>query len=448
MPAGDITQGYIFVPAEKSIDQVKMNAIVGNAYINPAFVSAQTASTSATTGDYFLVLKSGGTLAKIVYDDLANSLGSSTGMTSAITSVRLRSYNALASANCNFEVDQRQAGNSVAIAGQGVSAIDRWRFGVPPAATMRISAQQVATNVAVPGTSSFYITSQILRTTLTTVQASLGASDTMALWTNIEGPALRELLGDVHSVSILVRSSVASLKFGFSLQSTSGTIYTLGKLCTLAAANTWQLITLANLPLWPAGGTWPLTPGGSTAAYQAVISLAGGSSAILPANDTWQASANYVPVGISNFAASTVNSTFDLAFLQHESGATVSQLMDLPFSGSNGNLEACQRYFQKTYLYGTIPGAVAMPGLRTAWAGAAGAAIGPFSFTRSMAKAPTMTAYNYNSGAINSIRDSGGVDRAVTSFSNVGDNGFQSIAVTGLAASTFAYVHYTADTGW
>jgi hypothetical protein len=447
MPAGDITQGYVFVPAEKNIDQVKMNAIVGNAYINPAFVSAQTASTSATTGDYFLVLKSGGTLAKIVYDDLANSLGSSTGMTSAITSVRLRSYNALASANCNFEVDQRQAGNSIAIAGQGVTAIDRWRFGVPPAATMRISAQQVATNVAVPGTSSFYITSQILRTTLTTVQASLGASDTMALWTNIEGPALRELLGDVHSVSILVRSSVASLKFGLSLQSTSGTIYTLGKLCTLAAANTWQLITLPNLPLWPAGGTWPLTPGGATAAYTLTISLAGGSSTILPANDTWQASANSVPVGISNFAASTVNSTFDLAFLQHESGPNCTTLNDQGCDFFT-NLTRCQRYFAKTHNHAVKPGNPDSGNAGPTWYNTNGTSgwTGTYPFKVTMAKTPTVTCYNWNTGAANSLRASGANVTVTAVFAD--QDGCNSLTTSTTGTGQGATPYFTADTGW
>src|SRR5215831_4312327 len=101
MPAGDITQGYIFVPAEKNIDAPKMNAIVGQASINPVFVSGQTQASATAAGDYFLLYKANGTLAKILYDYLASSLAAATGFQSQIWSVRLLSFNAIG--NPNFE---------------------------------------------------------------------------------------------------------------------------------------------------------------------------------------------------------------------------------------------------------------------------------------------------------------------------------------------------------
>ena len=56
----------------------------------------------------------------------------------------------------------------------------------------------------------------------------------------------RELAGDVHSVSLLVRSSVAGLKFGLILRDSPTTTKTLAKLCTIPSSGTWTLIQLPN----------------------------------------------------------------------------------------------------------------------------------------------------------------------------------------------------------
>jgi hypothetical protein len=66
-----------------------------------------------------------------------------------------------------------------------------------------------------------------------------------------------------------------------------------------------------------------------------------------------------------------------------------------------------------------------------------------------MPKAPTMTAYNYNSGAANSIRWNTPSDITVSSFNNVEDAGFAQLTIGSAApASSWGFLHYTADTGW
>src|SRR5215468_11144483 len=126
MPVGDIVSGYTFVPAEKNIDQTKLNAIAGQATIAPAFISGQTPASSTGSGDYFVFLQSTGALAKILTQDLATSIGSSSGMTSAITAVRLRSFNAVG--NPNFEVDQRTVGSTITFATPATTWVqDRWQ---------------------------------------------------------------------------------------------------------------------------------------------------------------------------------------------------------------------------------------------------------------------------------------------------------------------------------
>jgi hypothetical protein len=445
MPAGDITQGYIFVPAEKSIDQVKMNAIVGQAYINPAFISAQTESTSSTTGDYFLLLKSGGTLAKIVLDNLANSLATTTGFQSSIWSVRLKSFNSVQ--NCNFEVDQRNVHTAVVNPASGTFICDRWLAGNN---TLNPSFRSIQTGlgagqgIPVPGT-SYIITTAEMIITVGTQKVSLAAGDHVDIGEQIEGPSFRELMSDVHSVSILARSSVANLKFGLALRDPTAS-RSLTKLCTLGAANTLSLIQLPNLPLWPSAGTF--TAGVGSLGYMLNICVAAGSTFISPANDTWQNGNFLGAVGQDNLLA-TAGATFEVFFVQHEPGSQCTTLMDCPFSGPNGNLEACQRYYDKSYDYLTKAGTAAGSAIMLVIPANAH----PYSyipFKKTMAKIPTVTGYSTTTGAVNNVRDvNAAVDRAISSVNATSSVGFGGMSLSALNASNTNYTyHYTADTGW
>jgi|SRR5215831_3665974 len=443
MPVGDITQGYIFVPAEKNIDQTKLNAIAGQAYINPAFISGQTPASSTGTGDYFVFLQSGGTLAKILTQDLASSIGSSSGMTSAITAVRLRSFNAIG--DCNFEVDQRTAGIGITAVAAGF-AQDRWLAWKTGSATLVATGKQNAANVLIPGT-NFAITSKFLRATITTAQASLGAGDALYIRQYIEGPMCRELASDVSSISILCRSSVAGLSFGIALND-SASAYSLTNLCTLSTANTWSLLTLPNIPVFTASGTFPMTPG--NVGYILNIGLASGTTLTAPSNGTWVAGNFIAAQGQSNFAAN-LNATFDIAFIQHEPGPVCTQLMDVPFSGPNGSFEACQRYYQKSYNYGAPVGAVTTGGVLSFYQVTVTQLQGSAKFSKTMAKGPTVTIYNWNTGAANALYHNNGTVYAVSSVNNIGDSGFNAMTVAtmpAVVAGAAGQFHYTADTGW
>jgi hypothetical protein len=445
MPAGDISQGYIFVPAEKSIDQVKMNAIVGQAYINPAFISAQTESTSSTTGDYFLLLKSGGTLAKIVLDNLASSLAATTGFQSQIWSTRLRSWNSIG--NCNMEVDQIQCGNSFTS-----GKIDRWilynTWGSGTSAQRIIAGTGPGGGIVVPGT-SFAITNSFLRITLTAQHATLAAGDVLQVYQPVEGPYFRELQNDVHSIQVLVRSSVAGLAFGLVLQNvTPGTIG-LANLCTLGAANTWTLFKFNALPVFTSSGSSFTTAPGS-ASYYFVICLAAGTNATLSSTGVWStapSSANGAP-GQSNFAANTVNSTFDIAYAQHEPGSQCSTLMDCPF---DSNLLACQHYYDKSYSYADRAGTATGNGIinMMTWAASTVNALTPIFFKRRMAKAPTVTTYSNATGTSGVVRDgSNGADRTAT-VNTVSETGYNGVIITGPAATVPCNYQWqwVADTG-
>jgi hypothetical protein len=444
MPAGDITQGYIFVPAEKSIDQVKMNAIVGQAYINPAFISAQTESTSSTTGDYFLLLKSGGTLAKIVLDNLASSLASTTGFQSQIWSTRLRSFNSVS--NCNFECNQRSPGTTLTANGW---PCDRWQT-VNVCPTLKVNTNQAGDNttrVLVPGT-SFAISSKVLNVTLTTVQASLAAGDALLFPSVVDGPAFREIVSDVSSLSLLVFCT-SPLKFAAYLREPTGTpAHSIVRLCTIPAGNVWTLIQWPNIPTFPTG-TFSTLPG--TAGYEVGFSLACGSTFIASAANTWQ-NGNFVGApGMDNFGSLAVNSVFQAAFIQHEPGALATTLIDKPFSGANGNYEECLRFYQKTYDYPTAIGTATANGALAVNATASAGVVGTFRFVKPMAKVPSVQCYSPATGTAGNVRDvNAAVDRTASSlFQPIGLAGFSGYNLgTPNAAATYYAFHYTADTGW
>ena len=400
---------------------------------NASLTSLVTGPASAT--DLALPVYSG-TTGKVIKVPTAAELFAAVGPT--IWSVRNRSFNALG--NPNFEVDQRNIGALVSPATGGF-AVDRWSVGY--VGTMTVSTQQLAENVVVPGT-SFYVTSKYLRTKLTAQDSSLAAGEYLGLVHTVDGPGMRELLGDVHSVQVLARFSVANLKFVMALVDSGGT-RSLCKLCTLGAANTWTLITLPNLPVWAAGGGW--TTAWGVVGYTLGFYLASGSTGIAPAADVWQ-TGNYKGLAImDNFCASAVNSTFDLAFVQHEPGSECSTLMDVSWAN---NLWDCLPYYYKSTDYNALPSAGTVTG---AVHGIALPNSGPIHFhtyTRPLAKTVQPIFYTTSNGAPHWVYDAYGASpRQVSAY--VGFNskhcGYPQLTSYNAGIVIYTY-HVSADTGW
>jgi hypothetical protein len=359
--------------------------------------------------------------------------------TPVITSVRLRSFNAIG--NPSFEVDSRQVGSLLTNPASGGFIQDRWQL--TRTGTMTVNTQQtILPTVNVPGTTSA-ITSRVQALTLTTQQASLGASDFITLNQYIEGPMLRELINGTHSISLLVSSTVAPLEFSIALRD-SPTTQSLVKLCTITTGSTWTLVTLPNIPVWPTAN-FSLTPG--NVGYIFSIVLSAGSTITAPAADVWQ-SGNYIGApGMDNWASKAVNSVFYCAFIQHEPGPNCTTLIDKPFSQS---LDECLRYYQKSYRYSEKPG-VAIAGGPQFYVPAGGAnPITQIIFPKPMAKDPTVTGYSPSTGAINNVRDTtNNADRAIGGPLSPTEKGFNGFTVTGGSASIWqANFHYTADTGF
>jgi hypothetical protein len=435
-----INTGHRFVPLERNIDDTKLNGMLDAATVTEELISTQALSTSAVTGDHFLLRKAAGTLGKIVFDDLATSLVTTqTAATNQlIWNSRLRSFNAVG--NPNFEVTQFRVGASIANPANGTRIEDRWF--VNNVGPLAFTAQVIASPILLPGT-SFAISNSFLRLSITTAKPSLASGDLVAFSQSIEGPLWRELSNDVHSVSLLVRSSVA-VKFGLSLRDSAPT-KSLTKLCTYSAPGTWVLIPLPNLPVWPAGN---FTANSGAVGYILGLTLAGGATFTSSANDTWQTGNLMGAIGQDNFFANSSGATFDIAFVQHEPGSQCTTPIDKPFTQ---NYDECLRYLQKSYEYPTAIGLAAAIG-QAAFTIHTGTTlcVGPLRFHKPLAKsAPTVTLYNHATGTVNSVRDNAGTDHTGASASSPASTGFNSVSfTTALAAAGYVQFHYTADTGW
>ena len=431
----DIVTSRVFTDGEKGITAAKLNDIVASSVIQPAFYTSKPTASTVNPADIALILQSG------AYAQTPISALGGAATQAQIWSTRLRSFNSIG--NPNFEVDQRNVGNVVTNPTGGTFIQDRWTLA--KTGTMTVNTQQtVVSAVPVPGT-SFAITSRMLVLTLTAQQASLGASDSLSIIQTIEGPQLRELITDVHSISLLVSSTVAGLSFSVSLRDSPPT-KSLVKLCTIPTANTWTLITLPNIPVWPTAN-FALSPG--AVGYTLNINLAAGPTVIAPAADTWQ-NGNFIGApGMNNFAASPVNSIVRLAMVQHEPGALCTTFIDKPFAGANGNLDECLRYYCKSYDYGTpiaTSGTTSghihfLTSANTTWA------LGWAPFPKPMALVPTtLVTYGLTGGANNGSVFGGS---AVAVASKVfGQKGLNALNITtAQAVGTGIQFHYLADTG-
>jgi len=466
----DIVTTQIFTDGEKGITATKMNNIVAGSTIQTDFYANKPASSTLDPTDQLLELKSSGSYARITGAQLSSSVagqlplattsqpgmlntisGNATdfvdgtnhcqNLANAVKTVGIRSYNALG--NSTFECDQFNCGATVANPATATRLIDRW-FNQKIGTLVASFRQTVgaANEVLVPG-SNFAISRNFLRTTITTAEASLATGDNLTLYTQIEGPNFRELQYDVHSVQLLVRSSVAGLKFGLGIRDPGATTKSLTKLGTITSANTWTLVSFPNIPVFPSGN-FSTAPG--TLGYLLSICLAAGTALTAPANDTWQ-NGNFIgATGQSNFASAT--GTFDVAFVQHEPGAVCSTPIDKPFVQ---NLDECLRYFAKSYDYAVKPGTNSSLGARymTVQPQNTQYVQGPTPFPKPMAKDPTVNIWSTD-GTANAVQISAGANVSVTgAVGNVGQSGFGYMQLASSQSANYqVQFHYSSDTGW
>jgi hypothetical protein len=342
-----------------------------------------------------------------------------TGISPMMQIARQMNINTLS--NPNFEVDSRTLGAGAATLTQW--ACDRWLTwkGAP---TLQATVKQTAGNVLVPGT-NYFITSKFLRLTITTQQASLAAGDAMVMaYQTVEATNFRRVYRG-SSIQALVRSSVAPLKFSVTLrvlQGSSTNYISLGLLGTIPTANTWTLVQWPNIPGFSNAWSTPFHWSPGYYGYEILVSLGSGATNATPSNNAW-VQGNYLAAsGIDNFFANPVNSTFDIAYLQHQGGADCSNLIEVPFSE---NLRNCMRYFQRSAGYNTAPAGGVWERVGQ-WAANTTTVRLSIMYPVELAKAPTISWYNTGGAANTIFVDSVSSSLAITAGSVAGNSRFMS----------------------
>ena len=242
--------------------------------------------------------------------------------------------------NGAMTIDQRNAGASVT-AITGIYTLDRWQTYSTP--TSKFTTQQNAGSVTPPTGFTNYAGCT------STSAYSVTGGDFCVFYQWIEGYNVADLdfgkaTAKTVTLSFWVRSSLTGT-FGGALQN-SAQNRTYPFSYTITTANTWQQISVTVAG--DTTGTWLTTNGQGLGV---LFSLGAGPTASGTAG-AWTASSQIYSVTGATSVVGTSGATFYITGVQLEVGSTATSFDYRPFGTE---LMLCQRYYEMTYDYGTVP---------------------------------------------------------------------------------------------
>jgi len=242
--------------------------------------------------------------------------------------------------NGDMRIDQRNAGAALTVNNGALFTLDRWM--IEDGTTNGVlSVQQVS------DAPTGYVNS--LKVTASTGTGTIGAGEYSLITQHIEGFNMSDLAwGSASAVPVMVSFWVKATTTG----TYSCTLYNSDanrinpQPFTINAANTWEYKTIAFTG--ETNGTWGTGNGrGIVFNIYTTIGTSYQSSA------GWNSSSKFGVTGSTN-AFVTTNNTFQITGVQLERGTSAT-----PFERRmyGTELALCQRYFEKSYDYGTAIGA-------------------------------------------------------------------------------------------
>lgn len=329
--------------------------------------------------------------------------------------------------NGDFLIDQRNAGASLTNTVANSWPVDRWRIYGDVAG--KFSAQQNYNISPPPGFISHI-------GILSLSAYSVGASEVFQLTQAIEGYNVADLAWGTSSatavtLSFWVQSSISGT-FGGAVQN-SATNRSYPFLFNIISANAWEYkkITIPG----DTTGTWLK----DNSAGVVIRFCFGSGSTHSGVSGVW-ASADYRTANTATSLVGTNGATFYLTGVQFEKGGSATPFETLPFSV---RISLCQRYFEKSYAIGTVPGT----------AGGNGAIIGSRQnggfecatiFRVMKNTTPTMTIYSPATGTSAKIRNNATAADETVSNVSANDNGVNVDGTTVTFGERLHY-HYTAE---
>jgi len=334
-------------------------------------------------------------------------------------------------------IDQRNAGASIT-----VNSNTGTQFGVDRFLVQGTSSEGVFTAQQLSATPPTGFKNYV-RIETTTASASPASGSLYAMSQIIEGFNIADLGfgaagASTVTFSFWIRSSLTGT-FSGSLKNGNAYNRSYPFTYTISAANTWEYktVTVAG----DTSGTWQTGNLGGLIVYW---DLGCGSSLLSTAN-SWQG-ANYNGVTGSTRLISTLNATMDITGVQLEAGSVATSFERRPFGTE---LQLCQRYYEKSYALGTVPGTDTVTGLCQSLNGTDGNQVAGIRFLVPKRATPTGLFWS-KSGTASSLSTTGYANAPNTgSWSTMGDPsefGFRCIVGTGGLSNGTAYTwHYTAS---
>jgi hypothetical protein len=331
--------------------------------------------------------------------------------------------------NGDMRVDQRNVGNSTTLT-NGVYNLDRWAGQKSNAGV--VTVQQATDSVPAGFTHA-------MKFTVATADASVAAGDYDGFHQYIEGSNCADLdfgkstAKDI-TLSFWVRSSKTGIYSGSIMNSAANRSRTFEY--TINSANTWEYktITLSG----DTSGVWLTT---IAIGLRVFFSFMCGT--------TWQQAAGSWGsgnvVGTSNQVnwLDTLGATFYITGVQLEVGNQASAFENKTFVE---NLDACRRYYEKTYPDSLTPGTISTNQLLYISNTSTGSAspVGTWYYKVSKRASPTFTFYNSSTGGTGTWRTTGGVDHNMSLINNY-ENYVSYQPNTAIAAGVATVGHATAD---
>ena len=341
--------------------------------------------------------------------------------------------------NGDFNIWQRGVTHTAHVNGEYTA--DRWGMsntgtvGVFTVAKALASAS--AANVPTAAESG-HLSAASLKVDVTTLDSSVDAADNVSLWYKVEGYDFAPLAQKAFTLSFWHKHTVTGTHSVAFRNSGNDRNYTAEY--TQSVSNTWEKATI-NVSASPdplSAGTWNLANGNGLQILFFIMMGSNGTAATL---DSWTSTSVKCSDNQVNNTSSTSNN-FMIAQVQLETGSVAT---DFEVRNHADEFARCQRYYQRTYNYGTATGtATDIGALLHSMDGTQSYAKLYWDFKVSMRATPTAAVYNTNDGTVGEL--SGDSSDYTAGVTMAGENGL-GVSLSGVSISTSTYLkaHVTAS---